>query len=76
MSEPTHCHDLLQDLSAYLDGDAAQHICVEIEQHMQDCANCRAVVNTLDRTISLYRDLPTPELPTGLQTHLLRVLHL
>ena len=76
MPEPTHCHDLLRDLSAYLDGEAEQQLCAEIERHMHNCANCRAVVNTLDRTVTLYRDLPTPELPTELQTRLLRVLHL
>ena len=75
MSEPSNCHDLLRDLSAYLDGEAEQHICAEIERHMQDCDTCRVVVNTLDRTVTLYRDLPAPEMPTGLEDRLLRVLH-
>lgn len=76
MTEQPHCHDLLHDLSAYLDGEAEQRVCAEIERHMQDCANCRAVVNTLDRTVRIYRDLPDPELPADIGSRLLRILQL
>ena len=71
-----HCHDLLGNLSAYLDGEASESLCAEIEQHMASCANCRAVINTLDKTVSLYQALPAPELPTGVEERLLRVLRL
>jgi anti-sigma factor RsiW len=71
-----HCHDLLSELSACLDGEAEQQLCAEIERHMQDCANCRAVVNTLDRTVRIYRTLPAPEMPAGVEERLLRVLRI
>jgi anti-sigma factor RsiW len=75
MAHP-HCRDLLAQLSAYLDGEAAQSVCAEIDLHLQSCSDCRAVVNTLDHTVALYRALPVPELPAGVEERLLRILHL
>ncbi len=74
--ESSHCHELLGELSAYLDGEASQRVCAEIERHLQECANCRAVVNTLDRTVTLYRTLPAPTVPAEVEERLWRVLRL
>jgi anti-sigma factor RsiW len=74
--EHSLCHDRLGQLSAYLDGEAAQSICDEIARHLHSCSNCRAVVNTLERTVTLYRTLPSTEVPAGVQERLLRVLQL
>jgi hypothetical protein len=39
MAEHEHhdCRHMLGDLSDYLDGEAADELCAEIEQHMADC---------------------------------------
>jgi predicted anti-sigma-YlaC factor YlaD len=50
------CHKLLGTLSAYLDGEAEEALCQEIERHMDECENCRVVVDTLAKTIRLYRE--------------------
>ena len=49
------CRELLNSLSDYLDGDLQQELCDEIELHMKDCDNCRIVIDTLGKTISLYQ---------------------
>lgn len=41
------CRDMLGDLSDYLDGEASDEICAEIERHMASCEDCRIVVDTL-----------------------------
>ena len=50
MSEHSHkhgeCRELLKDLSDYVDGDLDETLCLEIEQHMAECDNCRVVVDT------------------------------
>jgi hypothetical protein len=45
---------------------------------MQDCDNCRIVVNTLRKTIELYQQttLPATELPGDLRERLFFKLHL
>lgn len=49
------CRQLLDSLSGFHDGDLPQELCDEIELHMKDCDNCRIVVDTLGKTISLYQ---------------------
>jgi predicted anti-sigma-YlaC factor YlaD len=74
--EPHDCRHLLGDLSDYLDGQASIQLCAEIERHLDDCANCRVVIDTLRRTVKLYRDLPGPALPHGARERLYHALDL
>ena len=73
MSEHS-CHALLGELSAYIDGELDPGLCAEINAHMADCQNCRAVVHTLQETVALYRDLPRPALPDEVGQRLRRLL--
>jgi anti-sigma factor RsiW len=70
------CRHLLGDLSEYLDGEATTEICAEIEGHMADCEDCRVVIDTLRKTIVLYRTMPQPELPSGVRQRLYKALDL
>ncbi|MFN2187955.1 MAG: anti-sigma factor family protein [Candidatus Promineifilaceae bacterium] len=70
------CHHLLGDLSEYLDEEASAEICAEIEQHMDECADCRAVIDTLRKTILLYREMPQPDMPDGVRLRLYKALDL
>lgn len=54
------CRQLLNSLSDYIDGDLQQELCDEIDLHMKDCDNCRIVVDTLNKTISLYQTSSEP----------------
>ena len=55
MMEHENCRHLLGSLSDYVDGTLQEEICAEIERHLAGCDNCRVVVDTLHKTISLYR---------------------
>jgi predicted anti-sigma-YlaC factor YlaD len=55
MNNLSHCHTLLQSLSDYIDGELESELCIQLEQHLDGCEDCRIVVNTLTRTIDLYR---------------------
>lgn len=55
MHKHEDCRQLLDSLSGYHDGEIPQALCDEIEEHMKDCDNCRIVVDTLGKTISLYQ---------------------
>ena len=75
-SEHEGCRHLLGDLSDYIDHEASVEICAEIEEHMDDCENCRVVVDTLKKTITLYRTLPQPDMPDGVRQRLYKALDL
>ncbi len=76
MADHKHCEGILENLSAYLDGEASEALCAEIDRHLADCADCRVVIDTLRRTVSLYHTLPQSELPDHLRERLYRTLDL
>ena len=43
------------NLSEFIDGELQAELCAELEQHLEGCDNCRIVVNTLRKTIELYK---------------------
>lgn len=80
MSEHVHtpqCKRLLANLSEYIDGDLQAGLCMQIEEHLNDCANCQVVVNTLRKTVEIYGQTVQPaELPEGVRERLFFKLHL
>jgi anti-sigma factor RsiW len=74
--EPGKCRQYLDSLSDYVDGDLGDELCREIEAHMAECENCRVVVNTLAKTVTLYHQLPAPEMPDVVKERLYKVLNL
>lgn len=74
--EHENCQHLLNDLSDFLDGEASAEICAEIERHLAGCENCRVMVDTLRKTVVLYRELPQPELPQDARRRLYHALDL
>lgn len=76
MVEHGHCHELLDALSDYLDGDASAELCRAIQDHLRDCEKCRIVVDTLHMTVKLYRGLPGPDLGRRARERLYKVLDL
>jgi anti-sigma factor RsiW len=70
------CRHLLADMSGYLDGEASAQLCAEIERHLAGCDDCRVVVDTLRKTVSVYRELPRPEFPAEARQRLYAFLNL
>ncbi len=71
-----NCRDLLDGLSDFLDGEASAELCAEIQRHMAGCKKCRVVVDTLRKTVTLYRQMPQPELSGQARERLYKVLDL
>jgi predicted anti-sigma-YlaC factor YlaD len=75
--EEHNCRYLLDSLSDYIDGDAAVEVCAEIERHLDDCENCRIVVDSLRKTVYLYRAASgEPEVPQDVRMRLYHCLNL
>ena len=64
MSQKLTCREILESLSEYIDAELDPSLCREIEEHMKDCDPCVAFLNTLKKTVVLYkfsgRDDPMP----------------
>jgi anti-sigma factor RsiW len=79
MNEHIHaeCEELLGSLSAYIDGDLAPTLCLELEKHLEECDNCRIVLNTTRRTIELvHAPVEKSDLPDDVRERLFKRLNL
>jgi len=57
------CREMIEKLSAYVDGELDPKICEDLEKHMADCNPCLVFVNTLKKTIDLYKYASAEPLP-------------
>ena len=76
--EHTNCQSLLTSISEYVDGSLNPDLCEELERHIADCQDCHIVVDTMRKTISLYRQSSADcaSLPEVIRERLYRTLNL
>lgn len=74
--EQAICRELLGQLSEYIDGELEAALCAELETHLAGCTNCRVMVDTLRKTITLYHAQAPAELPSDVEDRLYKVLRL
>ncbi|PWH14597.1 MAG: hypothetical protein DDG60_07540 [Anaerolineae bacterium] len=71
------CQQLLASIGDYVEGDLAPELCQEIERHLAACDHCRVVVDTLNKTITLYHaSAHETEVPSEVRGRLFQVLKL
>ncbi len=68
------CQEVLDQLSEYLDADARAELVGEVDHHLGVCVHCRIEVDTLRRTILLYRCEERVVLPTHISVRLSEAL--
>ena len=68
------CQDILNHISDYVDGELEAALCAELEAHLAGCRNCRVMVDTVRKTITLYHSQAPAELPSGVEERLHKVL--
>ena len=77
LHEHKDCKQLLGTLSEYVDGELSKELCHVLETHMEDCENCRIVVDTLRKTVNLYHDTAETEiLPGDIRQRLFKSLNI
>jgi DNA-directed RNA polymerase specialized sigma24 family protein len=68
------CPGRLPELSAYADGTLAAQRRTELEQHVAECAHCRAALFALRDASLRYRSMPVPEPPRELDSRIAAAL--
>jgi anti-sigma factor RsiW len=64
---PLDCQAILENISAYLDGDLDATACDAIARHCQQCPRCADVVESLRATIGLCRQVASASLPESVR---------
>jgi predicted anti-sigma-YlaC factor YlaD len=65
-----NCKHVWQHISAYIDGDVDEALRVEIDQHLENCEICSAVLDSTRNVVVLVADDRVFELPAGFTNRL------
>ena len=70
------CPEILEHICEELDTKISSAKCREIKRHLAECPNCTAYLDSLKKTISLYRTYPDKKTPQKARKQLFVKLHL
>ena len=70
----TDCKEVYLHICENLDQDLNSPQCRQIRRHLEECPDCRAYLETLRKTVTLYRVAPTPALSSRITKKLLKSL--
>ena len=70
----SNCQEILDHISDYVDGELEAALCAELEVHLAGCHNCRVMVDTVRKTVTLYHSQAPAELPSDVEERLYKVL--
>jgi anti-sigma factor (TIGR02949 family) len=68
------CSEVISQLSDYLDAEAARELCDTLEAHLAECPQCRVNIDTVRKTISLYRSEWVRDCPEQVRVRLFTIL--
>jgi hypothetical protein len=78
MIDHGECKSMLSNLSDYVDGELDEEIVQEIKRHLLACRDCTIFVDTLRKTLILYRrnSLGITHIPQDIHIRLYKTLNL
>ncbi len=68
------CDKVYLHICDHLDEEITSPRCRQIKQHLEECPNCRAYLDSLKKTIILYKAMPEPSVPAGTHRELFRTI--
>ena len=67
-----------KEIAKYICGELDEHIdspqCREIKKHLKACPNCTVYLDSLKKTIHLYREYPNPNITENCRKNLYSLL--
>lgn len=61
------CPDVLTAFSNQLEGNLEPRLCAELQEHIDECAACRATCDSLKRTLAVCASAPPGPVPTEIR---------
>ena len=65
-----NCKGVIRELNSYLDGELSAAVKRDLEEHLDDCIDCKLIVNQTKLSIDIVCDCGPVELPTEVRTRL------
>ncbi len=71
-----NCKDIFNRICDTLDQTLDSPTCRDLKHHLDDCPDCLAYLDSMKKTIVLYRKYPNPKIPGKVHKQLLKKLKL
>ncbi len=68
------CKHLLKELTDYLDGSIEAEVRVQLEAHLAKCPNCWVELDTIKKTIQVFKGMEPYPLPEDVKSRLMKAL--
>ena len=68
------CRDVARHLQTQLDDGLRSAACREISRHLRQCPNCTTHLDSLKKTVLLYRSYADPHIPAIMREKLFAIL--
>jgi anti-sigma factor RsiW len=65
-----NCKGVIREISNYIDGALDPEVKQELEQHLEDCEDCKLVVDQTKLTVEIFCDSEPVELPGDVKSRL------
>ncbi len=70
-----NCKGVILEISNYIDGELDLPVKQELERHLEDCEDCKMVVDQTRLTVEIFCDSKPVELPADVKSRLHDALH-
>jgi anti-sigma factor RsiW len=68
------CKEFLNEVSDYLDEGIDAELRAKLETHITECPNCWVIVDTMRKTIQIYKGMDAYSIPADVQARLMRAI--
>ncbi len=69
------CEQILQQLCDELSEDIDSELCASLRQHLKDCPDCRAQLQSMRTAVHLFRCMKEAEVPPEIHRRLFKLLN-
>jgi anti-sigma factor RsiW len=70
------CKQVYLHICDNLDAQMNSPKCREIRRHLATCPDCSALLDSVKKTVSLYRSTPEPDVPSSAHKRLVKTINL
>jgi hypothetical protein len=68
------CHEVLRELSNYIDNDLDPKLLAAMEEHLRGCRRCSILLDTTQKTVYVIGDERIFEVPAGFSDRLHKLI--
>jgi predicted anti-sigma-YlaC factor YlaD len=70
-----NCTEAYRFICDNLDENIRSARCRAIRRHIESCPNCKAYLDSIKKTVTLYRTIPGPNVPPGTHRKVIETLN-